>query len=353
MRFPPVAASIDCADLLRAPDRRDEVTHRLAAEAVRLLTTTGFAVFRIGRLRLGVEESRGLALGLAEQVRRTLIDRGAPDRMRLEVDKPQQTYVPDGYQTRTLLPHHDGQHCSYLTPSLLDAPDWDPALREFGSSGYTTTPAHKMYQGIFLADPGEGLSVTTYYDWLAVIDGVVRARDLATGPDFAADPVAATARWFGANLRAMAERQPEHGCPYPSPGAMLGLAEPMWHGISFHHAENDLDAESRKRYPAAVPLAERCPCGRCTGPAARLYCHQTLAATGLNWTEFRDRWEVMAPGEHCDLLLGHNLTMLHGGLAGGPGRLLEPLCLVVDTPTGPEYERWLAAAWRRRLPEVG
>jgi hypothetical protein len=349
VRLPPADANIDCSDLLRRPDR-EETVRLLAARAAGMLAERGFAVFRIGRLRLGVPESRRLALDLAEHVRTTLIAEGAPPQLRLEVDKPQQTYVPEGYSTRTLLPHHDGQHCSYISPSLLDMPEWDPAMREFGASGYTTTPAHKMYQGIFLADPGEGLSVTTYYDWLGIIAEVIRERGLSTEPGFAANPAAGAARWLGANLRRMHERQPEHGCPYPSLGAMLGLHEPMWHGISFHHSENDLSPEERRRYPEALPLSRRCPCGRCEGPAARLFCHQMLAATGLDWTAFRDRWEVQAPGEHCDLLIGHNLTLVHGGLAGGPGRLLEPLCLVVDTPTGREYEEWLAAAWRRRLP---
>ncbi|WBB80471.1 hypothetical protein O7606_03550 [Micromonospora sp. WMMD882] len=43
--------------------------------------------------------------------------------------------------------------------------------------------------------------------------------------------------------------------------------------------------------------------------------------------------------------------MVHGGLHGGPGRLLEPLCMVVDEPAGAAYERWLAASWRHALPE--
>jgi hypothetical protein len=133
---------------------------------------------------------------------------------------------------------------------------------------------------------------------------------------------------------------------------MLGLEEPLWHGLSFHHSEAVLTKEDRGRYPAAVPLAGRCACGECSGEAARLFCHQVLMATGLPWAQFRRRWEVLAPGEHCDVLFGHNLTMLHGGLAGGPGRIIEPLCLVMDTPAGPEYERWLAASWRRSLPGV-
>jgi hypothetical protein len=70
----------------------------------------------------------------------------------------------------------------------------------------------------------------------------------------------------------------------------------------------------------------------------------------MPWPEFRRRYEIMVPSERYDLVIGHNLTMLHGGLAGGPDRLLEPLCLVVDEPSGADYERWLAASWRRMLP---
>ncbi|MBM9508485.1 hypothetical protein [Actinacidiphila acididurans] len=347
MKFTPSEARFDCTDLVSgSEDRREQALDDLAAASVDVIHRVGYAVFRIGRLRLGVEESRRLSTALAERIRAALIARGAPAQMRLEIDRPQQTYVPEGFSTRTLLPHHDGQHCSYLTPSLQDAPDWDPAWREFGSSGYTTTPAHKMYQGIFLPDVGEGLSVTTYYDFLGVIDDVLDRR----GIDLGDDRPAAAARWIGDNLRRGLERQPEHGCVYPSFGAMLGLEEPHWHGLSFHHSEAVLTKEERVRFPAAVPLTQRCACGECEGEAARLFCHQVLMATGLTWAQFRRRWEVLAPGEHCDLLFGHNLTMLHGGLAGGPGRIIEPLCLVMDNPSGAEYERWLAASWRRALP---
>ncbi|WJK36072.1 hypothetical protein [Solwaraspora sp. WMMA2065] len=346
MRFAPAAAFIDCSDLPSAAEReRPDLADRLSGRAVDLLHDIGFAVFRIGRLRLGVDESRRIALDLAQRIRRTLIFRGAPADMRLEVDKPQSTYVPAGFFTRTLLPHHDGQHCSYLTPSRLDMPEWDPAMREFGTTGYTTTPAHKMYQGIFLADPGEGLSVTTYYDWISIVHEVLGARGIKD-----ADDTVTAARWLGENLRTAVLRQPEHGCPYPSYGAMLGLGETMWHGLSFHHSESPLSSADAERFPAAVPLSRRCACGRCEGDAARLFCHMMLSATGSTWSELRERWEVAAPGEHCDLLIGHNLTMIHGGLRGGPGRVLEPLCMVVDKPEGTEYERWLSAAWRRSLP---
>lgn len=343
MRFAPADAHIACDDLARGPEgRRQEAYDEIAERGAELLHGTGFAVFRLGRLRLPVDESRKAARLVAERLRCALINRGAPERMRLEVDRPQETYVPAGHPTRTLLPHFDGQHCSYLTPSTEDVPEWDPGWREFGDRGYTTTPAHKMYQGIFITDPGEGLSVTTYYDWI----GILRAVRAERGQGAVDAPAAEVARWLGGHLREAVRRQPEHGCPYPSLGAMLGLAEPLWHGVSFHHGEADLPEEARERWPHIGPLADRCPCGRCRGEVARVFCHQMLNATGLHWDAFRERWEVLVPSDHCDLVFGHNLSMLHGGLAGGARRVLDPLCLVVDRAAGPDYERWLAGTWR-------
>ncbi|MEH1015107.1 hypothetical protein V6U90_18580 [Micromonospora sp. CPCC 206060] len=348
MRFAPAELHLDCATLVTGgADVPGHALRELAARAAQAVHRHGFVVFRIGRLRLGIEQSRRLAAELSEALRVELIARGAPDEMRLEQDRAQQTYVPAGCATRTLLPHHDGQHCSYLTPSLADEPDWAPQWREFGTSGYTTTPAHKMYQGVFIADPGDGLSVTTYYDWLDILSTVYAERVGADPEQVRPEEVA---RWLGVNLRSALDQQSKHGCPYPSIGAMLGVGEPMWHGLSFHHAEEPLSGQQRASYPLAGPLTSGCPCGECVGDMARLYCHMLLTATGRTWWDCRRRWEVLAPSERFDLLFGHNLTMLHGGLAGGAGRVIEPFCLVVDTPAGSRYERWLAASWRRELP---
>jgi hypothetical protein len=343
MRFAPGELRLDCAELVRDEDT-ERAAAALAQRAVPLVHRAGFVVFQLGSLRLGIEDSRALGAALSEGLRRALIAAGAPATMRLEQDRAQSTYVPDGYPTRTLLPHHDGQHCSYLTPSTTDDPGWLPEWREFGRSGYTTTPAHKMYQGVFIAEPGEALSVTTYYDWLDLLDTVYAERHGAP-----ADP-GEVPRWLGANLRAALDQQPKHGCPYPTIGAMLGVTEPMWHGLSFHHAEAGLSDLDRGSYPMAGPLTGSCPCGECVGDTERLFCHQLLLATGRTWRAVRAGWEVCAPSERFDLLFGHNLTMLHGGHKGGAGRVIEPMCLVVDHPSGPEYESWLAASWRRRLP---
>ncbi|AVT38632.1 hypothetical protein C6W10_21775 [Plantactinospora sp. BB1] len=346
VRFASTDQYLDCAELVHGEDT-EAAARALAERAVPLVQRAGSVVFRLGRLRLGIEDSRALSRAICEALRRALVAGGAPASMRLEHDRAQSTHVPSGYPTRTLLPHHDGQHCSYLTPSTRDDPSWLPEWREFGRSGYTTTPAHKMYQGVFIADPGEALSVTTYYDWLDLLTTVYAERHRVPAAEV---PLRTVAEWLGRNLRAALDRQAKHGSPYPTIGAMLGVEEPMWHGLSFHHAEAELSGEDRERYPMSGPLAKACPCGDCVGDTARLFCHQTLLATGRDWRQFRARWEVCAPSERFDLLFGHNLTMLHGGLAGGGHRVIEPMCLVVDEPSGPEYEDWLAASWRRRLP---
>ncbi|APH02594.1 hypothetical protein ASJ30_14500 [Janibacter indicus] len=348
MRLADVKLHLDCAALVEGSEQ-ERITERtsLVRRAADLLHSDGFVIFRLGRLRLDAVDSRSLAAELTASLRGELVRRGAPDNLRVEQDKAQETYVPHGHGTRTLLPHHDGQHCSYLTPSRRDDEGWSPQWREFGSSNYTTTPAHKMYQGVFLTDPGDGLSITTYYDWLDVLATVYSERHGGCAAE--ADP-AVVARWLGNNQRTALDLQLKHGCDYPSFSGMLGLNELVWNGLSFHHAEAPLSEEDRKRYPMAIPLTVHCPCGECVGDIARLFCHQMLQATGRNWADFRKKWEVLAPGERFDLLFGHNLTMLHGGLAGGHGRVIEPLCLVVDEPAGEQYEDWLAASWRRALP---
>jgi hypothetical protein len=344
MMFVPGSADLDCGSLVSNPE---DTVDDLVRRAMECLHDGGVTVFRLGRLRFGGDDSRRLALLIANRLRESLIGLGAPRALRLENDRVQTTDIPSGVEIRTRLPHFDGQHCSYLTPSTEDDPEWDAALRTFSSSGYTTTAAHKLYQGIFITDPGHALSVTTYYDWLSVIADVRRLRHLDSGEG--ADPGAA-ARWLGDNLRRGLARQPSHGCSYPSLGAMLGLTEEAFHAMGFANAEDPLPAEVGTKYPILWPMTQQCPCGTCVGDTGRVFCHLLMQSVGMSWPAFRQRYEILVPSERYDLIIGHNLTMLHGGWAGGPDRLIEPLCLVVDDPSGTDYERWLAASWRRTLP---
>ena len=131
---------------------------------------------------------------------------------------------------------------------------------------------------------------------------------------------------------------------------MLGLTEEAFHGMGFANAEDPLPADVGARYPILWPMTQACACGTCIGDTGRVFCHLLMQSVGLSWPAFRQRYEILVPSERYDLIVGHNLMMLHGGWAGGPGRLIEPLCMVVDEPSGTDYERWLAASWRRMLP---
>lgn len=338
------AAEIDCGSTAADVERNLD---GLAAGAIDVLHGLGVVAFRLGRLRLGKRESRELAHSISQRVCEHLIARGAPSFMRLEIDTTQTTDIPSGAPVRTRLPHFDGQHCSYLTPSLDDDPDFDPKMRVFSADRYTTTPAHKMYQGIFINEPGSALSVTTYYDWLRIIGDVRRLRRIA---EVDAVETVAAARWLGANLRQGLEMQPQHGCSYPSLGAMLGLTEEAFHALPFASAEDFIDEDIARSYPVLRSMAHQCPCGTCDGETGRVFCHLLSNSVGMTWPGFRHRYEIAVPSGQYDLIFGHNLTMLHGGLAGAPDRLLEPLCLVVDDPVGEDYEQWLSASWRRTLP---
>lgn len=348
LRFAPPSARVamDCATADALAAGASEAAAWADGVAAAIERPSGVVV-RIGALRRPVDESRRLAHLAADAVCEALRRRGAPAPMRLEIDRPQATEVRDRRIVRTLLPHHDGQHCSYLTPSILDVPEWEPARRTFSDEGFTTTNAHKLYHGIFVAEPGEGLSVTTYVDWVAVVR-LAFARAIGHEPA----SVPELARWLGGNIERSLRWQPSHGCRYLSMGAALGSRDLVQHGVSCHMAEADFSAAEHVRFPALRALREpcACPCGECGGPAERMVCAMLHHTTGLTFPAWRLRFEVAVPSEQGDLVMGHNLRLVHGGLMGGATRLLEPLCMVVDRPEGPDYEAWLAAQWR--LPGI-
>jgi hypothetical protein len=347
LRFASEEAYIDITQSLASSFlegyRSSEVIEWAVEVARRVNRLPSGVVFRIGKLRLPLESSRRLAHTIAYSLCESLQRLGTPTDMTVEIDRSQNTSVTTGYQVRTLLPHHDGGHCSYLTPSRKDDPSWTATLRRFSKEeGYTTTQAHKLYQGIFVTDPGEGLSVTPYFDLIPIL---CRAYTHTTG--LPAHSIKQLASWLGKNIRASLALQDQHRSRYLTLGATLGAQKLLYLGVAIHYAEADFKAEEVERFPE---LNEFRKIGQkqSARPPAESFLNQVLIDTiGLTWEDFREEYEICLPSERYDFVLGHNLVLLHGGLMGGKSRLLEPICMVVNDPVGEEYESWLAQAWQR------
>lgn len=298
-------------------------------------------IFSIGKLRLPIAESRQIAQQIAQQICAALKRRGAPDDLYVEIDKPQATSVKTGHQARTLLPHHDGGHCTYLTPSQHDVPSWPATKRQFSDETYTTTKAHKLYQGIFMADPGECLSVTTYFDLLQILADAY--QHITNSPTCTVTEVAA---WLGDNIQVSFENQAKHQSRYLTLGAMLGAKDLVHMGMAVHYAEAKFTNEELARFPELQQFQDNDT--EWQSPTERYLDTMFVATLGITWAEFQHKYQLCAPTQFYDLVLGHNLSLWHGGLLGGPGRLIEPICFVLDKPAGEAYETWLAQAWRSR-----
>ncbi|MDR6224746.1 hypothetical protein [Desmospora profundinema] len=311
-------------------------------EVIDRMDQSGAVVFSIGRLRLSLKDSRKLAHSIAKALHAGFLRKECPLDLEVEMDQLQRTEVLSDLFFRTLFPHHDGGHCSYLTPSCLDDPEWHPDFRVFSSEGYTTTHAHKLYQGIFIVDPGEALSVTTYYNWLEIVKD---AYVYQTGqkPQTAAE----VAQWLGKNIRYSLEQQPIHQNRYLTLGAALGSKRLCYHGVSLHYAHADLSQQEYQRFPELREIVKTCPCQECLYPSDRMMCHSLFESLGVSWTRFRKTYEMWVPNEQFDFVVGHNLKFLHGGYIGGKKRVIEPICFVVDFPDTEGYENWLKNIWSK------
>lgn len=300
---------------------------------------------KLGTLRLGGPESYELAQLVVRELRAELVRRGAPPQLDVEFDPVDDTAVEDGERTRDRLPHNDGQHGTYLTPSVLDAPEFDPRLRVFSRAGGHSSSSHKPYSGIFIEEPGDGLSVTTFYDAFGLVRHAYRHQ-------FGAEPtVAATAGWLGTSVAAAVARQHQHGSAYPSLAGLLGAGDdPAWEVLDYCTSEARIPADLRSRYPALDRMRVRCPCERCQGETERIYCAMMQAALGIGWTTFREQHEMWMSSERFDLLFWNNLARLHGAVKGSCRRLLRPMYLSLPAATGEEYESWLSRLWHARLP---
>lgn len=303
-------------------------------------------VFQIGQLRWPEEPSCQLAVAIGELINAALIRRGAPEDMRVEVDKRQRNVVMDGYQHRTLLPHHDSLHSSYLTPSEDHEPMWRSEFRTFSEHGITTTTTHKMYQGFFIVEPGEACSITTFYDKVGM---VTKAYSYTTGNQ--TPTLTEVAQWLGKNILALWEQRLEEQLRYLTLGATLGAQHPMFRLLPIHWAESGFTDAHIERFPELAQFCQPQKTAADPSPTERFLNALLLETLGMSWQEYRAEHELCISGERYDFLLSNNLTTIHGGLMGGANRYLEPICFVLGRPEGKAYNQWLAQGWQYRWPQ--
>jgi hypothetical protein len=252
-----------------------------------------------------------------------------------EYDKPQASIVAAGRRTRTLLPHHDGGNSSYLTPSRLDVPDWSTDDRRTFPPNITTTRMHKLYQGFHVREVGEGESLTPYYELVGILIFALMHQSRA-----ASVPMATLYRACAKNLRRAIEMIRRWGGGYIQLAALLGARDPKYILINCHNPDDAFSAAELSAFPEIRKLSYD---GRT--PIQRLFEEMIEESTGLSWLSLRERTELCVNTKRNDLVLGHNILLMHGGLGGGSMRVLDPICIVLPYPEGEAYERWLSFAW--------
>jgi hypothetical protein len=319
--------------------------HRLVHNVADVLDDEDVVLIKIGAMRLDQARSYAVARLIVNRLRDEVVERGGPTALTAEFDEPDGTVLAPGEATRTRLPHTDGQSVTFLTPSRLDVPAFDPALRTFSGSGGHTSRRHKPYAGIFIQEPGEGLSITTFY---RLFELVVRAYQHQTGePPSSVDQLAA---WLGANIRAADERRRLHGFHYIALSGLLGGdLDPAWELVEYGLAEQPLPKPLLERFPTLDRARRACACGRCTGETERTFCAMVRAALGQGWAEVRQDAEIWVSSERFDLILWNNLAVLHGAIKGGGSRSLAAAYLSTADSAGDEYEAWLSRLWHDRV----
>lgn len=326
--------------LLRGrPTEASAAARRVAGQMANTIDALGYCRVRLGALRLSMDVTSSIARTLVAELRAKLADEGClPAPVTVECDEPDTTAVVDGFAYRTRLPHTDGQHATYLTPSRFDAPYFDSARRRFGPEGHTSA-SHKLYAGIVVFDPGVGLSITTFLDAV-----VLAVRAFEHDARRVLDDLGEVARWQGANVAAAHARRRSHGSRYIS---ILGLfhpdGDPSSEGLNLSIAETGLGNVAERK-----PGRPNCACGRCSCDTEAAFCGQVAKAFGVGWHELREEHEYALGSDQGDLLFWDNVTMLHGAVLGSAGRTLMPIYLSLERPAGFTYERWLFDRWRMR-----
>jgi hypothetical protein len=245
-------------------------------------------------------------------------------------------------QKRFLLPHQDGGHCSFLTPSRLDYQELTAGERVFSTSVYFKRPSHKLYQGFLITNPGAPPGCTYYYSSLALLWDAFCYRHSRV-------PISLyeLAEFNVQNARRSMANQSIHGSRYLTFGAMLGSSQLEHHVMpSGPRAESELWPGQYARLPKLCEMTDQCPCGLCEGPGERLLCHACLHTLGKTWPQVHFEYEASVVGELHDLLIGNNLTQLHAA-DSNISRTILPMCIVTVNAGGDAYERWIGRQWRQ------
>jgi hypothetical protein len=331
--------ALEEADL--APEHADVAAP--IARAANVLADGGVVGLRI----YPVAATKPVAIARAETaltaVTQVLIKRHAlPPEAYVELDDESYgTPVAPFKDRRFLLPHQDGGHCSFLTPSVLDHPDFHANERVYSATVYWKRPSHKMYQGFLITNPGQQPGITYYYNTLTLLWEAFAHRHGRTPAG-----LSELARFNVENLRRSKDNQAIHRSRYLTLGALLGSQELAHHVMpSGPRAESELWPAQYINLPALCEMADRCPCDSCGEPGERLFCHACSHTLGRTWPEFRRDFETAVVGKRYDLLIGNNLTQLHAA-DSHLSRTIRPMCIVLDRPEGNAYERWLATQWR-------
>ena len=215
----------------------------------------------------------------------------------------------------------------------------------YATSGYNTTHKHKLYQGFFVEETGEGLSVTPYYDWVRVVTDAFVFKVGRVPCD-----VVELETWLGRNIQSSLDMRTRHRSTYLSIAAALGAEDPVLHlTLLGPRCGGRVSTDSLCRFSGArSDLTQSCPCGTCSGPGGRHLCRGLEEGARYVMARISSSDETTVPSQRYDLVMGNNLTLLHGGASGGPSRLLLPICFVMDNAAGQDYEAWLAHQWRSR-----
>ncbi len=147
------------------------------------------------------------------------------------------------------------------------------------------------------------------YDLLRILRDawIYQRRSSPTIPELAG--------WLGEHIDTSLQWQDRHQSRYLSIGAALGSQQLLHHAFAVHYNETGFTPQECERFPELLRFQEVATSDH---SLVEGYLDDVFRATlGIDWETFRQRYEIAVPSEQCDYVLGHNLTLLHGGLMGG------------------------------------